>query len=1022
MNTSLSSRIISGFWVGNELPPIAALSIKSFLDHGFNFQLFTYQEYKNIPEGTLIRDARDILPEKEVFIHNNGSYSVLGDLFRYTALELEGGWWSDLDVICLTDELPSDEIWFANQEPGVWSVGIIRFPAHHILINELKRLSEDPSNLMPWDNDITRSEKCQFQLDSPDINYRRKHAAWGYSGPHAFSAAVQFFNLECYGHSSDSVYPLNYTVWRHYYNGCYQLSHPIFQKTWAIHVWGEMLRREPDAIDNISPDSIIAQLMQKHGIETSPSPMSNNLPEPQKILVGICSCVSARNRRDAVRKAWSRYPHQNVKCLFFMGGNPSNHIDEQEDTIILDVPDGYNDLPAKVFCFFKYALENYDFDWIFKCDDDTYLDISRLPEIAVDGYDLIGDMLVEHRNAPSGGAGYLLSRDIVKKILSQPNLPSTGAEDVIVGDLVSKLGGKSMASGRLYMNNVYYPTPDNDMVSSHWCSPDILEAIHTFNHSTPDAIYEAKHIYWADDILFFSNGTFRRKSSSCYGRWELRNNYELSLLWQMWPCEQLILEDDIYIGSEMKIVKKQGSRRLQEISENKKYLSEPLPDENIYIHLGCKERRIENWLNLDYPNYDIKKILPWKDNKVDAYFIEHTIESLDSFECYQFFKEAKRTLKPGGILRICFTDIVKLHSCKNPAIHQYFKNKFPQKIGINGILSISMEECEFRSTWSKESISLLLEDLGFIVTEHNTSCSSHSHLQNLEQTDYDYFSLERIGSVCIEAQIPSKSKNSEEQSDNLYVTPLLLSGNRTGNRLFQIAAVYAHALRHGLRCHIPWKHSSEISDIFDYLAEDAAPCPNGGYHEKVTYKEPHFSYSPIPADVSQGALDGYFQSEKYFMDAEPQVRALFRKLTAPKQCGVAGVHVRMGDYLVRTDMYHSPNEEFLTESLNRLSKHIRELVVFSDMPQEALQLIKSLPASERFTIRVDDHNTLGSLRELSSMEELILSCSSFSWWGAYLGDQDKVFVQSPWFSGSICDDQDVYRKKWTKIKLSPIIK
>ncbi len=51
---------------------------------------------------------------------------------------------------------------------------------------------------------------------------------------------------------------------------------------------------------------------------------------------------------------------------------------EEEDTVGLDAPDGYNELPAKVKSFFRYALENYEFEWLFKCDDDTYLELSRL--------------------------------------------------------------------------------------------------------------------------------------------------------------------------------------------------------------------------------------------------------------------------------------------------------------------------------------------------------------------------------------------------------------------------------------------------------------------------------------------------------------------------------------------------------------------------------------------------------------------------------------------------------------------
>ena len=37
-----------------------------YLDHGVEFQLFTYREYDGVPEGTLVRDARAILPQEAV--------------------------------------------------------------------------------------------------------------------------------------------------------------------------------------------------------------------------------------------------------------------------------------------------------------------------------------------------------------------------------------------------------------------------------------------------------------------------------------------------------------------------------------------------------------------------------------------------------------------------------------------------------------------------------------------------------------------------------------------------------------------------------------------------------------------------------------------------------------------------------------------------------------------------------------------------------------------------------------------
>ncbi|MBT8772150.1 hypothetical protein, partial [Akkermansia sp.] len=109
-----------------------------------------------------------------------------------------------------------------------------------------------------------------------------------------------------------------------------------------------------------------------------------------KILVGICSCQRMKEKRDAVRETWLRHPADGIECVFFVGGKEGVE-EERRDTVVLDTADGYNELPGKVKSFFVYALENYDFEWLFKCDDDTYVDLGRLESLVDDEYDLIGD-------------------------------------------------------------------------------------------------------------------------------------------------------------------------------------------------------------------------------------------------------------------------------------------------------------------------------------------------------------------------------------------------------------------------------------------------------------------------------------------------------------------------------------------------------------------------------------------------------------------------------------------------------
>ena len=97
--------LAQSLWVGRSLRWIERLCIKSYLDNGWRFQLYVYDEPDNVPEGCEVLDATAIIPAKDVFREGHGSGSHAGsvgafsDLFRYRLLSKRGGMWTDTDVI-----------------------------------------------------------------------------------------------------------------------------------------------------------------------------------------------------------------------------------------------------------------------------------------------------------------------------------------------------------------------------------------------------------------------------------------------------------------------------------------------------------------------------------------------------------------------------------------------------------------------------------------------------------------------------------------------------------------------------------------------------------------------------------------------------------------------------------------------------------------------------------------------------------------------------------------------------------
>jgi hypothetical protein len=89
------------FWAYGNLCQLEKVSVSSFLKNGYHVNLWTYGDISNAPHGTVIRNAREILPESEVFLNQRNSYASFSDLFRYAVLNKIGGLYSDADVIAI---------------------------------------------------------------------------------------------------------------------------------------------------------------------------------------------------------------------------------------------------------------------------------------------------------------------------------------------------------------------------------------------------------------------------------------------------------------------------------------------------------------------------------------------------------------------------------------------------------------------------------------------------------------------------------------------------------------------------------------------------------------------------------------------------------------------------------------------------------------------------------------------------------------------------------------------------------
>lgn len=146
------------------------------------------------------------------------------------------------------------------------------------------------------------------------------------------------------------------------------------------------------------------------------------------------------DRIDAVRATWAKdaeaFPTVDVKFFYGCpaGGYPRAPL---EDEVFLQCPDDYEGLPRKTIAICGWANE-HDYDYVLKCDDDTYVWVGRaLTEIIQQRMLDYGGWL--NGRTCAGGAGYWLSRRGIAEVVRNP-IDNHWAEDVTVAKIMDAAG------------------------------------------------------------------------------------------------------------------------------------------------------------------------------------------------------------------------------------------------------------------------------------------------------------------------------------------------------------------------------------------------------------------------------------------------------------------------------------------------------------------------------------------------------------------------------------------------------
>jgi hypothetical protein len=201
---------MQSLWVGDRLSTLEQLSVRSYLAHGHPYHLYVYDEPKGVPNGTVLKDADEIVKRRKIaeFKH----LANFSDLFRYSLLLRVGSYWTDTDAVCLKPfDFPEEQVFSSEalqRETGIPQVnsGTIRVPPD--------------------------SELMHYALGKY-ITVDTKKVPWVYFGPQLMAEIVKQFDLGKYVKAPKVFCPIPWWDAKLMTVTTFAFS----DATYAVHLW-----------------------------------------------------------------------------------------------------------------------------------------------------------------------------------------------------------------------------------------------------------------------------------------------------------------------------------------------------------------------------------------------------------------------------------------------------------------------------------------------------------------------------------------------------------------------------------------------------------------------------------------------------------------------------------------------------------------------------------------------------------------------------------------------------------------
>lgn len=237
---------------------------------------------------------------------------------------------------------------------------------------------------------------------------------------------------------------------------------------------------------------------------------------------------------------------------------------------------------------------------------------------------------------------------------------------------------------------------------------------------------------------------------------------------------------------------------------------------------------------------------------------------------------------------------------------------------------------------------------------------------------------------------------------------------RLGNQLFQIASTIGIAHSNDEIAGFPsWDYEVFFKNPLRRMTE---ALPN--------VRERNYHYEPIVGENIN--LQGWLQSRRYWRDCEPDVRRQFEFIDALKKRvldrvnlegnrkGTIAISIRRGDFVNNSNYVQLPITYYILALMEHFPDYLDyNIIFFSDDIEYCKVHFECLPNAyfaEKMT-------SIEQLCLMSLCDHYIISNSTFSWWGAYLGSNSskKVIRPPKAMAGDLAknSEKDYWPQEWT---------